>query len=237
MTFATPKLSDLVTQWTLVLRAVSSDPDSVAVAEVLPRYCESVNLYLRAVLQDPNEADDLCQEFAYRFARGDFRHVRPENGRFRDYVKVSILRLVQEHRRKVQRRACEELPRPELLAAESEAVDTDFDAAFRTVLIDRTWLELSRSAGSEKPSFYDVLRRKADTPERTSAALAAELAVEFGKPFTAANVRQMIHRAREQFSAILRDQVAQLQPSSNSRPVDEELADLGLLAYCLPAGR
>jgi hypothetical protein len=230
-------LNEMITRWTLVLRAVSSDPDAVAMAEVLPRYCESVNLYLRAVLLDQNAADEVCQEFAYRFARGDFRHVRPENGRFRDYVKVAVLRMGQEYRRKAQRDAQREPLSPELLPASNPNPDEEFDAACRAVLIERTWIEFEQSVKDEPPTLYDVLRRKAEAPELTSAALAAALTTEFGRPFTAVNVRQMIHRAREQFSLSLRGQVAALHPGGDDAAIDEELADLGLLSYCLPASR
>jgi hypothetical protein len=229
-------LSEMITLWTLVLRAVStSDPDTAAMAVVLPRYCQSVNLYLRVVLQDQNAADEVCQEFAYRFARGDFRHVRPENGRFRDYVKVSILRMVQEYRRKSQREAHQEPLDSELLTVASPEPDEAFDSACRAVLIERTWAELEESVKGEHPTLYDVLRRKAESPELTSAALAEKLTAEFGKDFTAVNIRQMLHRAREQFSSMLRIQVAALQTGGDVDSVDEELADLGLLSYCLPS--
>jgi hypothetical protein len=234
MTNKPSKLSELVTQWTLVLRAVSADPDSLAMAEVLPRYCESVNLYLRAVLKDQNAADDLCQEFAYRFARGDFKHVRPEKGRFRDYVKVSVRRMVWEHWRKAQHDAIHEPLKPEVVGVCFSDPDDEYDRALKTVLIDRSWAEMAKKCGNDQPSLYEVLRRKVESPERKSATLAVELTAEFGKSFTAVNVRQMIHRAREQFSIALREQVAALQSGSDVTAIDEELADLGLLAYCLP---
>jgi DNA-directed RNA polymerase specialized sigma24 family protein len=227
-------LNEMITHWSLVLRAVASNPDAAALAEVLPKYCQSVNQYLRAVLQDPNAADEVCQEFAYRFARGDFRHVRPENGRFRDYIKVSILRMVQEYRRKAKCNALREPLDPDLIIATNPDSEKEFDASHRTVLIERTWQELEHIVKEEHPNLYDVLRRKAESPERTSAELAAQLTAEFGKPLTAVNVRQMLHRAREQFSTTLRHQVAVLQPGCDEAAIDEELAGLGLLSYCLP---
>ncbi len=228
-----PNLSDLITHWSLVLRAVSTDPDTSAMAEVLPQYCASVNLFLRRLLKDKSTADDLCQEFAYRFARGDFRHVRQEKGRFRDYVKVSVLHLVSEHRRQVRHQTLEadaQVPSPHSVAEE-------YDSAHRTFLLDRAWDEFAKTAGDDHPNLHDVLRRKAQTPEISSADLAADLSATFGKPLTANHARQMLHRARKRFAALLRDQVAALVPREDATTVDDELAGVGLLSYCLPPAR
>jgi RNA polymerase sigma-70 factor (ECF subfamily) len=237
MQSSTKNLSDLVTEWTVVLRAVSSSaPDAAAMAEVLPRYCEAVHLYLQVLLEDRHAADDVCQEFAYRFARGDFRHVRPENGRFRDYVKVSLINMVHEHRRKLARDANRKLIDLDLIPAPELQTDEKFEAACRTVLIERTWTRVAFRSGAERPSLFEVLRRKAETPLLTSEAIAQQLSGEFGRPFTAANVRQMIHRARKLFAEELRVQVLAILPAEDRAAIDEELARLGLLSYCGPAG-
>src|SRR5207248_5188804 len=73
-----------------------------AAAELLPRYCAAIYTYVLGALGDETAADEVCQEFALRFLRGDFRHARPERGRFRDYVKVAVIHLIDEYRRRWQ---------------------------------------------------------------------------------------------------------------------------------------
>ena len=60
--------------------------------------------YLLGAVQDPDTADDLFQEFAYRFLHGDYRGASPERGRFRNYLKGVISHLVADfcNRRKRQ---------------------------------------------------------------------------------------------------------------------------------------
>jgi len=99
-----PRLSQLATNWTLLAHAhAGGDPGHRAMAELLPRYCSAVYRYLLALVGDEARAEELAQEFAYRFVRGEFRHADPGKGRFRDYVKVSVLHLVAEDRRRARR--------------------------------------------------------------------------------------------------------------------------------------
>src|SRR5207302_10705945 len=82
-----PHISQLQTRWTLLARAQPGEAHArEAAAELLPRYCAAIYTYVLGALGDETAADEECQDFALRFIRGDFRHARPERGRFRDYV-------------------------------------------------------------------------------------------------------------------------------------------------------
>src|SRR5436190_8288049 len=99
------RLSDLSTHWTLIVRAHAGDGAARdAQAELLPRYCPAVYRHVVGLLSDATAAEEVCQEFAYRFVRGDFRHARPDRGRFRDYVAVAVGHLVGEYRRREGRK-------------------------------------------------------------------------------------------------------------------------------------
>jgi DNA-directed RNA polymerase specialized sigma24 family protein len=234
---ADPRLYNLSTRWTMILRAHAIDggaPD--AQAAVLPRYCEAVYRYVLARIGNVDAAEDVCQEFAYRFVRGDYRHARPERGRFRDYVAVAVQHLIGEYRR---RKANEEklLPfdsRTLALARAPDDPDVTFRDQWRRELLNRTWAALRQECTGEPPTLYEVLRRKADVPELSSAKLAEELSERTGRPITAANARQMVHRARERFAMLLRTEVLATVPAGDPSEVDDELADLGLLIYCTP---
>ena len=84
-----PHLSEMSTQWAMVIQAHSDVPDDAqrAITQLLLRYAGAVHRYLLKALRDRDAADELNQEFAMRFLRGDFRHSDPTRGRFRDYVK------------------------------------------------------------------------------------------------------------------------------------------------------
>ena len=108
----------------------------------MQRYSGAVRRYLIAVLQDHNVADDLSQDFAVRFLRGNFRKADPGRGRFRDYVKRSVLNLVHDYRRQNQKQpralAVDFADDPESLELEDEA----FRVSWRDEILERCWEQL-----------------------------------------------------------------------------------------------
>src|SRR5262249_47241948 len=103
------RLSRITTRWSLVCKAHSGPVEGAREAqlELRRRYGGAIDRYLLGALRDPEAAEELSQEFALRFIRGDFRGVDPRRGRFRDYVKAVLFRLVAHHYRRRQ-----EQPRP-----------------------------------------------------------------------------------------------------------------------------
>ncbi len=98
-----PHLSQMSTQWTMVFQAHSGTPDEahIAASRLMCRYAGAVHRYLLKAVKDPDAADELDQEFALRFLRGDFKNSDPNRGRFRDYVKRAVQNLINDyHRRK-----------------------------------------------------------------------------------------------------------------------------------------
>jgi RNA polymerase sigma-70 factor (ECF subfamily) len=83
------------------------DAASAARQLLVERYGGAVRNYLRAVLGDPDAADELAQEFALGLVRGEFRRADPRRGRFRNYIKAVLFHLVARHRRAARR-----TPRP-----------------------------------------------------------------------------------------------------------------------------
>src|SRR5215218_5179677 len=95
----TSRLSRIETLWPAVERAHGAPPEESAAAmwDLLRRYRGAVYRYLAGAVRDPDAADELFQEFALRFLRGDFRRADPGRGRFRDYVKSALINLVNDH--------------------------------------------------------------------------------------------------------------------------------------------
>ncbi len=209
-------------------------------AEVLKRYCGAIYRYSLKVLGDADLADEACQEFAMRFVRGDFRHADPDRGRFRDYVKTSVIHLLGEIRRSEQARLralalnsgmVEVLPTP----SHSEVEETEFQQVWRKELLNRAWYELERQQREDAPPYYAVLRIKADQPDLTAVELATQLQNSSKGAYTASGVRQVLHRARELFADRLLAEVAHSVMSEDRAILMEELIDLDLLTYCREA--
>src|SRR4051812_35402116 len=187
------RLSQITTQWTMLLRAHAGTPDAARSIQhaLLERYGGAVTRYLLGAVRDPDVAGDLAQDFAVRFLRGDFRRADPGRGRFRDYLKTALGHLVTDHRR-----ATAAAPRPLPADAAAPTDDpTDDDASFLATggaeLLDRPWDALA--AGP--PPGHAVLLVRVSEPDLASAGLAEKAGARLGKPMTAAAARKALQRA------------------------------------------
>jgi DNA-directed RNA polymerase specialized sigma24 family protein len=230
-------LSQLATHWSLLWQAHAGEAGAAqsARAALLQRYGGAVYRYLFAVARDPDVAQDLAQEFALRFLRGDLRKADPSRGRFRDLVKVVLLHLVADYFRARQHPPAPLPDDSSVMPAtppDQEATEREFVRLWRAELIDRTW-EALHADGDRQP-HYDVLRWRVDHPGQTADEAAAELGPRQGMPLTAVYYRQLLHRARRRFAELLFDEVARSLDTSDRDQVVQELADLELLVYCRP---
>jgi RNA polymerase sigma-70 factor (ECF subfamily) len=226
------RLSRISTLWSAVTRAHQGPADEAGAAQLLllERYAGAAYRYLLAAAGDA--ADDLFQEFALRFLRGDFRRADPSRGRFRDYLKAALIHLAHDHRREQQRRPLG--LRDELLPARAPAApdeDCTFLAGWRAEMLDRTWKALAAA----NPTYHAVLLWRIDNPEATSAWLAERLAEQLGKAVDAAWVRKTLQRAQRKYARLLVEEVKASLPAPTPEAVRRELLDLDLLKYCRSA--
>ncbi len=228
------------TLWTLVCKAhQGTDEDGRAAREaLLERYGGAVNRYLLGAVRDADAADDLAQEFAVKFLRGDFRNADPEQGRFRSFLKTALFRLVVDYQR---RRKQQHLPMnsctPEPEVNDSPPFDSDaaFLQSWRNELLARAWAALEQIEQTDGQPFYTVLRFRAEHANLSSAQMSEQLSTQLGRPISAANVRQMLHRSRDRFAELLLEEVGQSLEKPTTEQITEELIDLSLLDYCRPA--
>jgi RNA polymerase sigma-70 factor (ECF subfamily) len=226
------RLSRITTLWTLVREAHADVAEGVPEAQqrLLEYYCGAAYRYLLGAVRNEQDAEELFQEFALRFLRGDFRRADPGKGRFRDYLKTALIHLISDHRSAQTRRGIP-LPASMVAAEEREAEASDeaeFIASWREELLQRTWSALALS----HPPLYHVLLRKAENPEITAAAIALDEARDRGtQPMSAATVRVMLHRARAKFGEILLQEVQSSLQGAPEDAVHEELRALGLWRY------
>jgi RNA polymerase sigma-70 factor (ECF subfamily) len=224
------RLSRMSTQWALIEQAHAGPGDEAAEAQrrLMHRYCGAAYRYLLAAVRDEDVAMDLCQEFAVRFVRGDFRRAAEARGRFRDYVKAALRHLVADHHRQRQARP---QPLPADLPAPAEADEDAFLASWREELLSKTWEALAAA----HPPLHAVLKRHAERPDASAAELAAGFAPDPGRLVTAGNVRVMLHRARARFAELLVAEVARPFGTPTPAELRDELHALGLLKLCGPA--
>src|SRR5688572_28432089 len=196
------RLSGIATQWTAVFQAHGAGADTVVAARnrLMLRYSGAVYRYLLGAVRDPDAAADLCQEFAVKFLRGDFRRVAPERGRFRDYVKTALSNLANDHHR-----ARQAGPRPleHDAAAPELPSEADFVGGWRQSILDQTW----KSLAEDNPTFHAVLALRIENPDMQSGEMAERLTAQLGKSMTAENVRKSLQRAHSKFAELLLDQV------------------------------
>src|SRR5579863_1945780 len=234
-------LGDIATHWTSVRQAHQGSGTEVERArqELMERYSGAVYRYLLGALRDPDAADDLFQEFALRFLRGDFRNADPQRGRFRDFVKTALYHLIVDHQNR-RKRGPAPLPQQELADPDEPDLyysEQEFLASWRAEVLGRTWQALDEAGREAGQPFFDVLRLRAEEPDLSSAAMAERLSARQGRPLTAEWVRQNLKRARERFANLLLDELARSLDDPTRERLEQELIDLGLLAYCQDASK
>jgi RNA polymerase sigma factor (sigma-70 family) len=232
-------LSLVPTFWSLVYLAYHgpAEIEQVARQQLLERYGEAVLRYLRKLFREPDAVDEVFQEFAVRLLNGDLRGANPEHGRFSNFVKGTLFHLVADYR-KQQRRWPGPLPADAAtLAADAQVADLDraFLESWGDNLLARAWAALAQVETDTGQPYHAVLRFRADHPDMKAPQLAEELTAQLGRAFTAVGVRQILHRARHKFAALLLDEVAHSLENPTVDKLAEELAELGLLEYCRPA--
>lgn len=233
------RLSQIQTLWTVVGRAHGDGPTHLvnsAQKELLERYGKVVHRYLLGALRDADAADEISQEFALRFVRGDLGGADPNRGRFRDFLKGVLYHMIGDHHRRRQKQH-PALPAEHDPVDDSEdfgAGDEEFLKNWREELLKRAWHALQHHEQENGQPYHTVLQFRAAHPEMRSEEMAGRLAEEMKKDLTASWVRQTVHRAREKFAEALVNEVVQTLRDPTVDSIEQELIDIGLIEYCRP---
>lgn len=238
---ANDHLSRIQTLWSVVRRAHGGQTDvQPAQQMLLDRYGGAVRRYALAALRDEDAADEVFQEFALKFVRGDFGAADPERGRFRAFVKTVVYRLIVDHERRQKKRRQESplhsnVPEPAATGGESGGDDALFRSSWRDELLARCWQRLAEQEQQDGAPHYTVLRYRVDHPDLRSPELAEGLSRQLGKPIQAGAVRVQLHRAREAFADLLLEEITDSLTDGGLDEAEQELIELDLLEYCRPA--
>ena len=233
-------LARLSTNWELLFQAHRGQPEAVLEAQrlLMQRYCGAVYRYLLSRVRNPDVAEELSQEFAVRFLRGDFRGADPARGRFRDFVRTSVFHMLADFFRVEQaqpRRVPLLVPVASSQAPADEEAEQHFLKEWRTQLLNCAWAGLATQEAETGLPVHRVLMWRTENPGASARELVTQLTAERSVPYTEAGVRQILHRARVKFADLLVEEVARTLPDANEAALHEELALLELLDYCRPA--
>jgi RNA polymerase sigma-70 factor (ECF subfamily) len=237
------RLSKISTKWDLIRTAHSGQKEATpAQMRLLLRYFGAINRYLLGALRETGAADELGQEFAFRFIRGDFQGANPERGRFRDYLKTVLFRMVSNYRKQQMaqpRPLPATFPAPPVEPAEPMDEEARFVQACRRQLLDAAWQALAKVQQKTGQPFHTVLQMRVEHAHEdfSSAKMAEHLASRFRRRFTADGVRKLLQRAREKFAEFLLDEVVESLEEPTPAQLKQELHELGLWVYCQPALR
>jgi RNA polymerase sigma-70 factor (ECF subfamily) len=224
------RLSRISTQWALLRQAHAGGAGAAEAAQsLLARYAGAAYRYLLAAVRDPDVAEELCQELALRFLRGDFHRASPERGRFRAYLKTVLVRLAMDYHRARRKQPCA-LPLEAAAAAAPPAVDEDaaFRDSWREELLECTWRALKEA----NADYHAALASRVEAPDLSSGELAEVLTARLGRPVNDAWVRKALQRAHTKFADLLLDEVACSLEGPTGEELSEELIALDLLRYC-----
>ncbi len=224
------------THWTVVLAA--REPHNPGSKEALARLCaiywRPLYAFIRRRGALPEDAEDLVQEFFYRFLERDsLKFVQPSTGRFRSFLLACLKHFLANQREHAcaQRRGGGAAPVPlDASSAETQYLLEPAHNLTPELLFERRWaytvleqtLEQLRNeyARRQQGEWFDAL--EGFLPGSNRQAFRANIAAQHGMSAGALDVAS--HRLRQRFGALLREQVAQTVSSPDE--AQEEIRHL-----------
>jgi RNA polymerase sigma-70 factor (ECF subfamily) len=234
------------TMWSVVVGAadtVDSAERRRCLDELCHHYWKPVYYYIRRRGLSHEDALDHTQEYFATFLQKNYVAAADrDRGRFRTFVLVTVNRFLTKQikrRRKHERNISLSLPAgedgegeiqlPEL--SSGETAEDDFNRRWALSLIETTMMKMKEACvEGRKRLYYETLRRQFDSAGETKAPSYRDLAEEFGVSET--DVTNFLHRARNIFQKILRDEIR--QSVTGEADVDGEIE--ALKQYLRPKG-
>jgi len=220
-------IDEISTRWPMI-----HDP-----AKFVLVYAPAIEGYLRALVRDPDQVEEIRQDFLLRVLQKGFLASENLKGRFRNYLKAAVRNAAISHlRRKTHGQAD-----PEALAQvpddpEESPMDQEWLDHWRRCMLDRVWesLEMHERQNDDNHA-YTVLKIYVDhNADEDSEAMAERAASQLKKPLRADAFRKQLSRARRLFAKLLVQEVVQTIESPTPDRIEEELVEVGLFADVTP---
>jgi RNA polymerase sigma factor (sigma-70 family) len=218
-------LTDLETCWTTVRNAHTAGPvGEFAMRELIGRYHDAVERYLRLKLRDKNLADEVFQEFWTKLLTHKLAGADHNKGRFRDYLRTVLHRLIIDHFRG---RKLQALPPGDLI--DPSRPDADYDRVWREAVIKRVWSRLETyEASTPKNRYASVLHLRVNNPKASIDEIALQLSELTTAKITPEAFRKTLQRARGKFLELLVQELRETIHPANPEDIEAEIFDLGL---------
>jgi RNA polymerase sigma factor (sigma-70 family) len=216
-------LEQISTNWYVV-----SDP-----LKFVMRYAPAVHCYVRALVKNEHDSEDVVQDFLLQAVRRPFKPEQIHRGRFRDYLKAVLRNAAITHfRRRAYQPISASNCHADFAAGIDDAADREWVAEWRTCLLRRAWQALKRHENAAPENIaYTALRLTRDHPQESSAELAARVAVLTGRSVTVGAFRKQLSRARRHFAKLIVHEIQQTLEQESAEAVVQELRDLGLIEF------
>jgi DNA-directed RNA polymerase specialized sigma24 family protein len=218
------------------LQEISTDPNALADPQALVlRYSSAILGYLKILLQDENDAQDVSQQFALRMLRGELEHWQPGEGRFRDYLCRCVRNAAWDHLRARRGWAplTEEISDPASEGAK-RLVWLDLWRAAVLEVVRKDVQEFEAAHSDQGNLFHTLLELLVAQPDATSNDLAERLTQEVRRNVTPAGVRKQISRLRRKFAELIVQEIQRTLPESTAESIREEMTQLGVMGYVQP---
>jgi RNA polymerase sigma-70 factor (ECF subfamily) len=218
-------LTKIETIWTTITSAHTVGPrKQAAMEELVGRYHDAVKRYIRLKVRDPHLADEVLQEFWKKLLGGKLSGADKSKGRFRDYLRTVLHRLIIDHFRT---RKLQSLPAGDLL--DDTRPDEDFDHVWREAVLARVWLRLDTyQAQTPKNLYATVLQLRRDNPDASIDEIAEKLSGIKRTTVSPEALRKNLQRARAKFVELLVQELRETIHAKNVEDVEAEIFDLGL---------
>ena len=212
--------------------------DGVSMHEALTRLCSTywypLYAFIRRQGSSPHDAEDLTQEFFFRFLERDsLASVQPAAGKFRSFLLACLKNFLANERERASAQrwgggrtlipmdSTDAETRYGLEPADHRTPEAVFERRWAFAVIEQTMRELRlESSEGEKRELFEELQ--GFLPGGQGNVSKAELAAKRGVSVGAIDVA--IHRLRQRFGMLLRQQVA--QTVSTESEVEEEIRHL-----------
>jgi RNA polymerase sigma-70 factor (ECF subfamily) len=219
------RLTDIPTSWTTISSAHTGGPKSqAAMQDLVGRYHDAVTRYIHLKVRDKHLADEVLQEFWTKLLTGKLAGADRTKGRFRDYLRTVLHRLIIDHFRS---RKVQSLPPGDLL--DTSRPDEDFDRVWREAVINRVWSRLETyQATTPKNRYATVLQLRRDHPKASIDEIALKLGEATRTAVTPEAFRKNLQRARAKFIELLVQELRETIHPTSTEDIEAEIFDLGL---------
>jgi RNA polymerase sigma-70 factor (ECF subfamily) len=219
------RLTNLETSWTVVRNAHTPGPaGQQAMRDLIGRYHDAVERYIKLKIRDPNLADEILQEFWTKLLTHKLAGADQSKGRFRDYLRTVLHRLIIDHFRN---RKLQPLPPGDLI--DPSAPDHDYERIWREAIIRRVWSRLETyEATTAKNRYATVLHLRVAHPDASIEQLATQLSASSGTRVSPEAYRKTLQRARAKFLEQLIEELRATIHPATPEDIEAEIFDLGL---------